>query len=173
MLNTSTSTDAAKLASLKFLGHWMGELHQPLHVSFEDDRGGGKIRESGPCSNNLHSVWDTCIIEKKLGTDWRSIGLDLSEVIAASDRATWTATKVEVWAGESYAIAREKDTEYCVIVGNRCVYEAGNETYDTGETEKVVVVDDAHLERQEPIVTERLKRAGVRLAHLLNTTLGK
>jgi hypothetical protein len=42
-----------------------------------------------------------------------------------------------------------------------------------GEPEKVVVVHDAYLERQEPVVTERLKRAGVRLAHLLNTTLGK
>jgi hypothetical protein len=58
-------------------------------------------------------------------------------------------------------------------VGNKCVYETRNETYDPGETKKVVVVDDAYLERQEPVVTERLKRAGARLAFLLNTTLGK
>jgi S1/P1 Nuclease len=54
VLQTSTNDDA-KLAALKFLGHWLGD-HQPLHVSFEDDRSGGKIKESGPCSNNLHSV---------------------------------------------------------------------------------------------------------------------
>ena len=71
------------------------------------------------------------------------------------------------------AIAREKETENCVIVGNKCVNETGNETYDTGETEKVAKVDDAYLEQQEPVVTEQLKRAGVRLAYLLNTTLGK
>ena len=53
------------------------------------------------------------------------------------------------------------------------MYETRNETYDPGETKKVVVVDDAYLERQEPVVTERLKRAGARLAFLLNTTLGK
>jgi hypothetical protein len=58
-------------------------------------------------------------------------------------------------------------------VGNKCVNETGNETYDTGETEKVAKVDDAYLEQQEPVVTEQLKRAGVRLAYLLNTTLGK
>jgi S1/P1 Nuclease len=52
LLQTSTD-DEAKLAALKFLGHWIGDIHQPLHVSFEDDRGGGKIKESGPCSNNL------------------------------------------------------------------------------------------------------------------------
>ena len=42
-----------------------------------------------------------------------------------------------------------------------------------GEPEKVVVVEDAYLERQEPVVTERMKRAGVRPAHLMKTTLGK
>jgi hypothetical protein len=45
--------------------------------------------------------------------------------------------------------------------------------HDAGEPEKVVVVDYAYRERQEPVVTERLKRAGVRLAFLINTTLGK
>src|SRR5215469_5038641 len=46
VLRTSND-DAAKLASLKFLGHWIGDIHQPLHVSFADDRGGNFIRESG------------------------------------------------------------------------------------------------------------------------------
>jgi len=35
-----TSTDDAALASLKYLGHWIGNIQQPLHVSFADDRGG-------------------------------------------------------------------------------------------------------------------------------------
>src|SRR5215813_11060331 len=55
----ASSGDAARLASLKYLGHWVGDIHQPLHVSFADDRGGNFIRESGPCMNkNLHAVWD-------------------------------------------------------------------------------------------------------------------
>jgi S1/P1 Nuclease len=73
VLRTSTD-DTAKLASLKFLGHWVGDIHQPLHVSFADDRGGNFIRESGPCVNSLHTVWDTCIIEKKLGADPMTVG---------------------------------------------------------------------------------------------------
>jgi len=48
VLRTSTD-DQAKLASLKYLGHWIGDIHQPFHVSFADDRGGNFIRESGPC----------------------------------------------------------------------------------------------------------------------------
>ena len=38
-----------KLDALKFLGHWVGDLHQPLHVSFEDDRGGNEIAVHGEC----------------------------------------------------------------------------------------------------------------------------
>src|SRR5258708_10641633 len=43
VLSSGTATDADKAASLKFLGHWVGDVHQPLHVSFADDRGGNEI----------------------------------------------------------------------------------------------------------------------------------
>src|SRR5215213_8527072 len=49
VLSSRASSDADKLASLKFLGHWVGDIHQPLHVSFEDDRGGNDIVVSGEC----------------------------------------------------------------------------------------------------------------------------
>ena len=56
---------ADKLMALKFLGHWIGDLHQPLHVSYSDDRGGNDIlllRGIG-CERKLHDVWDNCIPE--------------------------------------------------------------------------------------------------------------
>ncbi len=165
--------DQAKLDALKFLGHWIGDVHQPLHVSFEDDRGGGKIKETGPCHNNLHSVWDTCIIERELGTNPRDVARDLQEDIRDSDRASWRATPIEEWASESLEITRRVSVGYCVREGNKCVYEAGNETFDPGKPEKTVVVDAAYLELHAPIVADRLRRAGVRLAHLLNTSLGQ
>jgi S1/P1 Nuclease len=40
----SDADDNAKLAALESLGHWVGDVHQPLHVSFEDDRGGNSIK---------------------------------------------------------------------------------------------------------------------------------
>ena len=101
------------------------------------------------------------------------VARDLARNITASDRAAWTSTTVELWASESFDIARQPQVAYCVREGNSCVYEPGNPTYDAGETEKVVVVDDAYLEQNAPIVAERLRKAGVRLGHLLNTTVGK
>jgi hypothetical protein len=46
VLASSTDEDQ-KLEALKFLGHWVGDIHQPLHVSFEDDRGGNNIHVAG------------------------------------------------------------------------------------------------------------------------------
>jgi hypothetical protein len=104
-----TSNDhAAKLASLKFLGHWVGDIHQPFHVSFADDRGGNFIRESGPCQNSLHRVWDTRIIEKKLGTDPQTVARDLLDGLPESDKAAWVAVPLEGWANESFQVTRRK-----------------------------------------------------------------
>ncbi len=172
VLRTSND-DQAKLASLKFLGHWLGDIHQPLHVSFADDRGGNFIRESGPCANSLHTVWDVCIIEKKLGTDPPAVARDLLESITDSDKAAWVAIPVAGWANESFQVTRRKSVQYCVRVGTKCVYQQGNESFSEGEDEKVVIVNIAYLEQHVPFVRDRLKRAGIRLAHLLNTTLGQ
>ncbi len=46
-------------------------------------------------------------------------------------------------------------------------------TASEGENEKVVIVNIAYLEQHVPFIRDRLKRAGIRLGHLLNTTLGK
>jgi len=54
-----TSSDpVARLEALKFLGHWVGDLHQPLHVAFADDRGGNRVHEIGPCRDSLRA-WNT------------------------------------------------------------------------------------------------------------------
>jgi len=171
-LQTSTD-DPAKLEALKFLGHWIGDLHQPLHVSFEDDRGGGKIKESGPCTNNLHAVWDSCIIERELGTNPRNVAKELLQEISDADRARWMAVSIEGWATESLAIARRADVLYCLQVAGRCMYARGREVYVEGTPETTVLVEAAYLEAQRTVVSDRLKQAGVRLGALLNLALGQ
>lgn len=47
ILQAKEQADASKLVALKSLGHWIGDIHQPLHVSFLDDKGGNTIRTSG------------------------------------------------------------------------------------------------------------------------------
>lgn len=47
LVNSRHEKTADRLIALKSLGHWVRDIHQPLHVSFEDDRGGNNIRVSG------------------------------------------------------------------------------------------------------------------------------
>ena len=173
VLRTSTN-DQAKLESLKFLGHWVSDIHQPLHVSFEDDRGGNQIRAAGPCSgDNLHAVWDTCIIQRGLGDSPTAVAQTLPGEITPGQRASWTATPLVGWANESFFIARMPSVQYCVRVGTKCVYALDNEEFTQGEMERVVTVDGDYITMHAPLVAARLKQAGARLAHLFNTTLGR
>ena len=61
--NKKTSKEEKQIA-LKFLVHLIGDLHQPLHVGNGEDRGGNSVRLKwfGE-STNLHSVWDSKLIE--------------------------------------------------------------------------------------------------------------
>ena len=120
-----------------------------------------------------HAIWDICIIEKKLGTDPQTIAQDLLDGLPDSDRAAWIAVPIAGWANESFQVTRRKSVQYCVRVGTKCVYQQGNETFSAGEDEKVVIVNAAYLELHVTFVRDRLKRAGIRLGNLLNTTLGQ
>jgi hypothetical protein len=91
---------------LKSVGHWVGDIHQPLHVSYADDRGGNRIRELGPCSGDLHGVWDTCIVERNLGISPPDVARALLGEITPAQRASWAATPIVGWANESFLIAR-------------------------------------------------------------------
>ena len=162
----------AHLAALKSLGHWVGDVHQPLHVSFDDDRGANEVKVTGLCTGNLHAAWDTCLVERAVGTDPMAAADQLEAAITDAERDAWAATGPVQWANESFAIATAPATGYCVQSGGVCTYEAGNVALDPGEPEKTVTVDAAYLAAAAPVVRDRLKRAGVRLAHLLDRALG-
>ncbi len=59
LINPNTPADE-KLLALKFLIHFVGDIHQPLHASDNHDRGGNCVQVSlgGVRTTNLHSYWD-------------------------------------------------------------------------------------------------------------------
>jgi len=106
-----------QLRLLKSLGHWVGHVYQPLHVSFDDDRGGNLVAIEGACRLNLHATWDNCIIEKKIGRDYADIADKLRADITDEDRARWIppiiyTAAVVAWANESSAVAETPDVQY-------------------------------------------------------------
>ncbi|WLB86901.1 S1/P1 nuclease [Bradyrhizobium japonicum] len=152
---------ADRLIALKFLGHWVGDIHQPLHVSFEDDRGGNEITVVGECSSNLHSAWDSCLVEAAVGTDVSDAVDQLVDAITQEMESKWRASEPREWANESFAIAERAKTGYCVIHGKSCDRPAGD-----------VTINAAYLQANKPIVKEQLQKAGVRLGKLLDTVFG-
>jgi nuclease S1 len=64
LLSSPTTSDQAKLTALKYLVHFVGDLHQPLHAGFADDRGGNlyQVRAYGR-GTSLHGLWDTGLLQ--------------------------------------------------------------------------------------------------------------
>ena len=58
-----------KRTALRFVAHLVGHIRQPLHDGFEEDRGGNSVdvRFNGR-KENLHSLWDTALVELEEGT---------------------------------------------------------------------------------------------------------
>ena len=162
VLSSNSANQAKKLESLKFLGHWVGDIHQPLHVSFEDDRGGNSVLVTGLCDANLHSAWDTCLVLKAVGEDVSGAATELMKTITPARIESWTHSAPMDWANESFAIAEQARTEYCIRQGASCNHPAGK-----------VNIDAAYVAVNTPVVREQLQKAGVRLAHMLDAALSK
>jgi hypothetical protein len=89
VLASSNATDQAKLAALKFLGHWIGDIHQPLRAASQDDRGGNRIRTRGSSCESQNTLWDSCIVEERLGMQPLTIARDRQAGITDEQRAEW------------------------------------------------------------------------------------
>ena len=161
ILTSKAETDFDRLIALKSLGHWVGDIHQPLHVSFVDDRGGNNIRVNGQCTGNLHATWDNCLVLYAVGPDASDAAADLLSDISPDARARWTASEPRDWANESFAISEAAKTGYCVMHEPSC---------DAGAVSVSIGVD--YLDANEPVVKEQLQKAGVRLARILDATFG-
>jgi len=189
-LRSDMASPQEKLKALKFVGHWIGDIHQPLHVSFADDRGGNEVlvENVAGCSRNgetrLHAVWDSCIPADVMqerhasavaaGDDDRgAFGMLLSEEITESERVEWMRSVSPLdWANESLAIARQPEVGYCVVEGARCNYAADRQTYDRNTSKRVFTPTDDYEDRFGDLVAQRMKTAGVRLGALLNRLFG-
>jgi S1/P1 Nuclease len=164
--------DWKRAESLFFLGHWVGDVHQPLHISYADDLGGNEIKpiKGGYYSPlHLHYVWDIGIISKALGNGgWLGYAAQLNSEIAnenPSVLAKWrTATPLE-WAQESYVLATTEEVDYCEWDSD----DEGELCKPEEHTRHLTVM---YQEEFQDDVEMRLKQAGVRLAEKIRLALG-
>jgi hypothetical protein len=144
VLRDPQASRPAKQEALRFLVHFVGDIHQPLHVGRRADRGGNSIKVMWfKEETNLHSVWDSGMIDNER--------LSFSELAAFIDHPTlqelqgWQSSPPAEWANESKAL---RDRVYQIGDG-KLGYE--------------------YAYKNIPAVKRRLLQAGVRLAGLLNS----
>lgn len=177
VLRSATASDRDRAAALVYLGHWVGDIHQPLHSSFADDRGGNDVGSAGLCTSSLHSTWDTCILQaRETGRDptidrIRLLAAELSLGVSDEERAEWLGTEPWQWSAESYALTVRPELGYCVMGSGACRYSANQATFADGQTRRNVAIDAAYMDWAMPLIRQRLAQAGIRLAHRLNLAL--
>jgi hypothetical protein len=159
-------SDIERMEALKYLGHWLGDVHQPLHFGLAANKGGNDVHvlwqaAEGPISpfflnpreTNMHRVWDHEMLDDLRLEPFR-FATRLWMSITAQERSIWADSEPLVWAQESLTIATDPATKY-----------AG------AEPGQVLVLGREYLERHFPTVEKRLKMGGIRLGHLLNLLL--
>jgi hypothetical protein len=157
LLRDLTQPVEVRRDALKFIVHFMGDVHQPLHSSNRPDHGANDFPVSlrtdippeeyardrykdGIMETNLHSVWDYYLLA--------SAKLPLGEYankLAASSRPRSRQRKPAVWARES-----------CTMIDRHAIYPRSHD------------MDATYLNAMRPLAEQRVQQAADRLARLLN-----
>lgn len=132
-----------------WLCHLVGDLHQPLHCGFADDRGGNTIEvEFKGEEINLHQLWDHALIADRAGSA-KTLVSQLEGSISPAQGNRWNPIEVNAWTMESHNLA-------------------GAKAYPASP-----VIDAEFTGQSWALIGERLPLGAERLALILNATLGE
>jgi hypothetical protein len=150
---------AERLLALKFLIHFVGDLHQPLHAADHQDRGGNCIALTPPQQqqSNLHAYWDVAVVEA-LGLSAAQIADKLDASLGAADFKQWAQGTPQSWALDTFEVGR-RDT-YALP------------SLPTCSNSGSVSLSSEYRARAEKDAAMQLQKAAVRLAAVLNAALG-
>jgi len=130
----------------------VGDMHQPLHVGDRGDRGGNDVKvtyDGKP--GNLHAIWDTGLLLATGVSEEQYVVQFERTIRQRGDLARLTSGSIVDWAMESHAVSR--DVAYPFLPAS-------------------LELDDRYLAKVRSILEDRMLRASVRLAALLNKALG-
>ncbi|WP_292890919.1 S1/P1 nuclease [Nonlabens sp.] len=148
-LKSDAATKEEKAFQLRLLIHFIGDLHQPLHTGLSEDKGGNdfKVKWFG-AGTNLHSVWDTKMIES-YGMSYTELANNMPYLTRKQVKTMGSGTPRD-WLKDSRVMVKDiyANTEKGANLSYRYMYEYFNKLRD------------------------QLQKGGVRLAALLNEVLG-
>ena len=139
-----------RIEALKFVVHFVGDEHQPMHAGLRKDRGGNDFQINYLGEGwNLHSVWDSLILRQSLQRDggWQGVSQRI-----VSNPTVLSRNDLPPRSG-----AREWAIESCALISSESLYPSRHK------------ISDSYLQKHRPLAEKRLHLAGIRLAMLLNT----
>ncbi len=149
ILKDEKSSDDEKEFHLKMLVHFMGDLHQPLHVGRGEDKGGNDIQVQWfNDGSNLHRVWDSDMIDY-YGMSYTELSIN-SALLSKNQIETINNGNVLDWVHESQGLAKK-------------VYASAN----VGEK-----LGYKYMYNYFPMARSQLQKGGIRLAKVLNDIFG-
>ena len=155
VLSSPISSVAEKVFSVRVLVHLIGDLHQPLHVADNYDRGGNDVLIV-QTRTNLHSEWDTRLVQKiTRGKNLREFSLLLLEKHRPQIEE-WNSGTHTDWALESKHLA------------SSFVYAALPDFSCNNSLKVIDQLPAEYVDRAKSVVELRLVMAAVRVAHVLN-----
>ena len=188
ILRNINASAQARADALRYIIHFFGDLHQPLHATSNNDLGGNCVPVSffgaapqernvtkESYAPNLHGIWDTDILERFAGGQTPQQFADEMSVKFKGQIPAWLRERVDVvsWAWESHQLA--EDSVYGALPRKLAI-----ET----PVEVKACSDDQHISTRmlnlheqvgadyqaaaEGVIQEQLTKAGIRLAAALN-----
>jgi hypothetical protein len=106
VLKDPKADKAAKAEALKFVIHFVGDMHQPLHDEDKGDKGGNTrhvIFDGRP--DNLHWIWDTGLLEH-INRDPQALATDLERNITPQEKAKWQKGGIQEWVLQGHRLAQ-------------------------------------------------------------------
>jgi len=185
ILKDKNAEGANRAEALRYIIHFVGDLHQPLHTITNADEGGNclpvKYFRRNPREHNhsfapnLHSIWDTAIPERDAeGAD----SAEYAETLDASyagDIESWkkAGIRVDDWVWEGYGLAEAvvygNLTPQIAVEPNVAVHTCSDDN-NIGERmmHLNIVAGEMYQEKAAPVAEKRIVEGGVRLAMILN-----
>jgi hypothetical protein len=189
---TTSSDPRARANALRFIIHFVGDLHQPLHAITNGDRGGNCLaiavpgepvreQENHNFTPNLHRVWDVDIIARFMKARGLRDARALATYVAGSTPSASlaaphapTATDVSSWARESYALAQT--VAYGKLPVNVPTQPAAANPLRSCDDNNHIgqrlaslheTVTSAYEQAAVPVIVSQMRLAGERLASIL------
>ena len=148
--------------ALRFVIHFMGDIHIPMHVGFKGDSGGNAIAIAGVESKypvNLHNVWDYHLLQL-----FDRHALTSSVKLPQSDSLLGALTPEDIEYDTILELAADiADETSRLACTNAYKHTVSNIWIESGDT-----LEDAYWEANSKIASDQLKLAGIRLAKLLD-----